>query len=171
MYYWRSSRETPHQAAARGPAGPTRCIGRYGRWYSALYSVLVRGDSSSGGGGGGNRPRRPVWAGLAPQQAVPSDAAGRESGLEAKGATPFWKRGHSWSEQGPPHVRKGAAPCQKRSHTLGGQRGRRWSDKGSPLVRQGVAAGQTRGHSFSRRGPPLFSPEAAPLGVRGPYLV
>ena len=130
--------------------------------------------------GGGNRPRRPVWAGLTPQKAGPSDAAGRESGLEAKGATPFWKRGHSWSEQGPPHVRKGAAPCQKRSHTLGGQRGRRWSDKGPLLFPPGatpfLAGGRPfggkgaipclkRGHTFSERQPSLLFQGGASPGT------
>ena len=164
MYYWRSSRETPHQAAARGPAGPTRCIGRYGRWYSALYSVLVRDDSSSGGGGGWKPAQK---AGLGWFDS-PEGGSKRRGGPGIRVGS---QGGHPFLEKGPLLVRTGATPCQKRSRPL--------SEKEPYLVRKGaipwggkgVAVGQTRGHSFSRRGPPLFSPEAAPLGVRGPYLV
>ena len=37
------------------PNAPVRCIARYGRWYSALYSVLVRGGLKFGWNGAEKR--------------------------------------------------------------------------------------------------------------------
>ena len=133
-----------------------RCIARYGAWYCALYSVLVRAGPVVWGQGAENWAGRAVLAGFARSEAVPGGAADRQPGLESKGATSCGKRGGPLSHKVPPlggqwsrpFGVKGAKPFPKRSHLC--------CDKGSYLFPKGATPFVARGHTF-------FPKEATPL--------